>query len=70
MVSKMFFGQKFVYKFVCMCVHFNQIKYFKTDQNFIKKQIPKNIENFFWKTFYNDKNKALFDNNKKKNGET
>lgn len=52
-----------------MCVRFNQIKYFKTDQNFIKKQIPKNIENFFWKTFYNDKNKALFNNNEK-NGET
>ena len=54
MVSKMYFGQKFVnffYKFVCMCVCINQNKIFKTDQNFIKKKIPKNIENFFEKHF-------------------
>ena len=70
MVSKMYFGQKFVnffYKFECVCVSvLIKIKYFKTDQNFIKKKIPKNIENFFRKTFYNEKNKALFNNQKKK----
>lgn len=69
MISTMFFGQKFVIFFftslcVCVCVLI-KIKYFKTDQNCIKKQIPKHIENFFQKTFYNDKNKALF--KKKKN---
>ena len=53
MVSKFckFFFTSFCVS-VCVLI---KIKYFKTDQNFIKKQIPKNIENYFQKTFYNEK---------------
>ena len=43
---------KFFFTSLCVCVCvLIKIKYFKTDQNFIKKKIPKNIENFFEKHF-------------------
>lgn len=51
MVSKMYFGQKFVnffYKFVCMCVCFNQNKIFQDRPKFYKE---KDIQNFFEKHF-------------------
>ena len=41
MVSKMYFGQKFVnffYKFVCMCVCFNQNKIFQDRPKFYKEK--------------------------------
>ena len=68
MVSKMYFGQKFVnffYKFVCMCVCFNQNKIFQDRPKFYKEKDTQKYWKLFRKTFYNEKNKALLNNQKK-----